>query len=524
MTEDNGNLSIDFLVGFTIFLLGFIWVISMIPGMLIGLQAYSIDYDAVAYRTGVILTEDPGWPALPPWESYNDMQKYNVTRFGLAISRDRPDILSQDKVNRFFCTSVSNPAVGFSYPDDYHQRAIFGDYPYRFKISLLDLETLRTRTVGERLPQSYGYIRRAVKIKGSSNATINASLYRNTDPVLTHVYTIEVNNSYLLTNVTDLAYQIDPAREQTMINITNLDSMCSGITLTNVKIYKLDAGVYSNVPFPVSNYPYIDGSSVRLLAMPHAVTNNVTLRLTPDFFNQMKAQNAQIFIAMRFDLSSNCRFLNNTQALPDYDTLNGVLTYYDPVSKVKNVNTTPFEYDYNSSHVTQPKLRDALLEVAVWSGETGYAANSSIFSDDFDAAGPPAAGWSQTGIVNRWGATPHEGAASIQIRDNPGNITRTISTAGYSGITVSFDMGTQMSGAVFTNAEWSPDGGTTWNLLKRIIPGDPEDDNHLHPFSYALPASADNNPAFTFRFSLGGAANNGDKAYIDNVQIGGIAD
>jgi len=65
MTDDAGNLSIDFLVGFTIFLLAFIWVVSLIPGLLIGLQSYTVDYDAVAYRTGVILVEDPGEPALP---------------------------------------------------------------------------------------------------------------------------------------------------------------------------------------------------------------------------------------------------------------------------------------------------------------------------------------------------------------------------------------------------------------------------------------------------------------------------
>jgi len=64
-SDDSGNLSIDFLVGFTIFLIAFIWVVSMIPGLLINLQGYTIDYDAVAYRTGVILTEDPGVPAFP---------------------------------------------------------------------------------------------------------------------------------------------------------------------------------------------------------------------------------------------------------------------------------------------------------------------------------------------------------------------------------------------------------------------------------------------------------------------------
>ena len=62
MTDENANLSIDFLVGFTIFILAFIWVVSIIPGLLIGLQSNTIDYDAVAYRTGVILVEDPGYP------------------------------------------------------------------------------------------------------------------------------------------------------------------------------------------------------------------------------------------------------------------------------------------------------------------------------------------------------------------------------------------------------------------------------------------------------------------------------
>src|SRR5665647_201151 len=164
MTDDNGNLSIDFLVGFTIFILAFIWVVSMIPGLLIGLQSYTIDYDAVAYRTGVILVEDPGWPASPPWESYGNLQKYNVTRFGLALSKDTPNILSEDKVNRFFCTTA------FNYPDDYHQKAIFGDFPYRFRISLFDLDTFKKQTVGEILPEGYGTIRRVVQIKGGSNA------------------------------------------------------------------------------------------------------------------------------------------------------------------------------------------------------------------------------------------------------------------------------------------------------------------------------------------------------------------
>jgi hypothetical protein len=532
MTADNGNLSIDFLVGFTFFILAFIWVVSMIPGLLIGLQSYTIDYDAVAYRTGVILVEDPGWPASPPWESYNNLQKFNVTRFGLAISRDTPNILSEDKVNRFFCTTA------FIYPDDYHQRAIFGDFPYRFQISLREKNESRKRVVGERLPPGYGSIRRVVTIKGSSNATINQSYIQNhsyikTDNVSIHVFSLLLNNTKLLSDVRNPAYQIDPAREQITINITDLRSTItdyptaippinhatSTINLINMKIYKLDAGIYSNIPLPVSNYPYSDGNTTRMSAFPAAVNDNITIRLNPQYIESMKAENSQIFLTLQFSVNPASTFLNNTQVIPDIASMDGKLTFENP-------NTTPFMYDYNPANVTQPKLRDAIVEVAVWSGETGLAsAITSIFTDDFDAVTAPA-GWTLGGpFVERFGGTPHNGLASIRIRDNPGSMTRTISTAGYSGVTASFEMGTQMSGgAMDADAEWSPDGGTTWNLLKRISPGDTEDDNDLHPFTYTLPAGADNNPAFTMRFSLTGPATGGDKIFVDNIEIGGIAD
>jgi hypothetical protein len=371
MTDENGNLSIDFLAGFTIFMLAFIWVVSMIPGLMIGLQSYTIDYDAVAYRTGVILVEDPGWPVSPPWESFIDAQKFNVTRFGLAVAKDTPNILSEDKVNRFFCSTA------YIYPGDYRTRVIFGDYPYGFNISLIDLGG-QNRTVGDVLPDGYGYIRRAVKIKGASNATIN-HLYIQSHPSFiknenasTHVFSILIDNQKLLGEVTDPAYQIDPAREQITINITDLRSTIteyppvitnatSSITLKNIKVYKRVGNDYSPVLLFPSDFPFIDGSSTRVSAMPAPVTDNVTLKFTPQFFDLMKAQNAQIYIALGFTVNPESTFLNNTQALPNFDTLDGQLTFNNP-------KTTPFYYDYNTTNVTQPRLRDAVVEVAVWSG------------------------------------------------------------------------------------------------------------------------------------------------------------
>ena len=49
-TDDAGQLSIDFIVGFTIFMIAFIIVVTMASGLLIGLSSKSIDYDSVAVQ------------------------------------------------------------------------------------------------------------------------------------------------------------------------------------------------------------------------------------------------------------------------------------------------------------------------------------------------------------------------------------------------------------------------------------------------------------------------------------------
>jgi hypothetical protein len=367
MTDESGNLSIDFLVGFTIFMLAFIWVASMVPGLLIGLKSNTIDYDAVAYRTGVILVEDPGWPASPPWEAYTDGQKDEITRFGLAVSKDSPNILSEDKINRFFCTS-------FIYPDDYHTRAIFGDYNYLFNISVLDVERNQMKSVGSVLPDGYGYIRRLTKIKGLSNTTIGKSQiekhhYNNTENVTVHEFSVIINNTKLLGDIADPAYQIDPARDTIIINITDLNSTIKtvdasastikvdptdptaySITLNSIKVYRWDSGTLSMVR--TYDKPFIDGNNIPQTP-PVNIRDNVSLIIDPRVFDIMKAGYSQVYINFSFrvgptsDPLSGCTFLNNTnnlQATPQ----------------------GPFSYDYFPENVTQPKLRDAVVEVAVW--------------------------------------------------------------------------------------------------------------------------------------------------------------
>ena len=289
MTDDSGVLSIDFIVGFTIFLIAFIWVVSLIPGLLINLQGFTIDYDAVAYRTGVILVEDPGWPQAPvsPWESKIDND--SVVRFGLAISSDTPNILSQEKVNRFFCTTATTAfPLPFIYRVDYKEKAIFGDYPYRFNISLRDVERNANQSIGDVLPEGYGYIRRLVKIKGGSNATIDGYNFKNTDNnVTSHTFSILINTPNLYTNMTDLFYQIDPARDQIMINITNLSKMNNNITLTGITVVgnsPASSLQYTLTGNTLSLDNQIKDNTNPLDKFPQHVNDTISIKFLPSYF------------------------------------------------------------------------------------------------------------------------------------------------------------------------------------------------------------------------------------------------
>lgn len=370
MSDNSGALSIDFLVGFTIFTLAFIWVATMIPGLFLGLSSHTIDYDAVAYRTGVVLTEDPGATSTvvtdgSPWEAQNPVTgKDNVARFGLAISKDSPNILNGEKVERFFCsTTSSSPATAFFYPDDYRKRVIFGDYPYRFNISLKVTDTGQFWSVGDVVAEhhSYGYIRRDVKIKGSSNATIfaNATPQPSDWNTTFKQYSLMIDSNELLSGkVRDPAYQIIPQKERIMINITNLTGSmnqsplvtASEVNLSWANFYIRYWGTNNLVSWPIKyqNFTYEDGNTTPVnlpvsLKTDKADLSNVSLIFERRMFKDF-APDSTIFINLTFGIDPPQEYLNNTQSQP---------FNYTYVANAKGV-------------ITPPSLKDAVLEVAVW--------------------------------------------------------------------------------------------------------------------------------------------------------------
>jgi len=335
--------SIDFLVGFTIFMVALIAVASMVPGLLAGLQSSGIDYDAVAYRTGVILVEDPGWPVDPPWETYDETHKGEIERIGLAVSKDAPNILLSTKIEKFFNTS-------FFDPEDYRSKAIFGDIPYSYNIRLRSLDWTYNYATGDDTPPGYGYIRRVVKIKEPSVAVINGSSFKvqyttMEDNSTTRTFTVRFDFNRLINQSIDPAYRIDPRAEPVNITITDFEEFLNGTasnaTLESVTLRRGS----SSIPFPYdeSDTDYytlrIDNNTVLYSPEPGVgVSSNISLVLKPP-------------ATSLFDLGPT-------------SILDVEFNFEDepPATNITGIHY----YDYNPANVTRPDLKPAVLEVAIW--------------------------------------------------------------------------------------------------------------------------------------------------------------
>lgn len=328
MHDDSGQLSIDFLVGFTVFLLAFIFVATLSSGLFINLQSKTIDYDAVAYRTGVILAEDPGYVTFDPnlrqpttkWELLNPEHQEETTRFGLAISPEYPNIypniLSEGKVQSFFTNEY-----GFS-KEDYASRLIFGDYPYRFNIKIKSLDvdqkyqySLADVSVADddTNVQKYGYIRRVVAIKDPGYATF--SLPGPADAA-SRVVNISIDFEDLSNTDRGKEYRLTPSDETIVIKIDNLTPMQ---TLTAMQF---------NGEVPPGTSPTV--KTIR-------TNNNLTLFIDPRYTRQLMGDDDK---AGKISIN---------------------LTFDQPV-----VSTSQFTYTYDNPSVTLPSLVPAVMEVKIW--------------------------------------------------------------------------------------------------------------------------------------------------------------
>lgn len=360
--NETAQLSLDFLAGISIFVTTLVIATTMISGLLIGLQTKHIDYDAVAYRTGVILAEDPGEPntqfnyltitEADQWEFIGIDQKDKVRRFGLILYKSTPRVLARQKITSFYNRE--------RFPDisEYRERIIAGDYPYNFNISLRIPETGETYTLGDPYtPNStYGYIRRIVLVKSQTMAKVDMNNFYSSQPDTGNFF-VNITYTQLFNQSRGPHYWIEPPKEDISINLLNISSIRNQSSATDVKLNNinmtfdgrlLDGTLRYGVDFPyrdfVAKIDDIDHTFVwnGTAGSPLDVTQSVNITFPAGYFipSSAYANVTLIRMTIRYEFD------------PDTVNLSSSNNYY--------------EYMPGSNGFTPPSLVPAVLEVRVW--------------------------------------------------------------------------------------------------------------------------------------------------------------
>lgn len=362
--DDSGQLSIDFLAGISIFVITLIIAATMISGLLVGLQSKKIDFDAVAYRTGVILAEDPGEPntqfnyltitEADQWEFIGYDQKDQVRRFGLTLYKSTPRILAEQKTARFF------DRTQFPELSEYHDRMIAGDYPYHFNVSfrIIGEDTLY---VGEPFDphSSYGYIRRVVLVKNQTNAVVDMYQFNRT-PDTDH-FSVNLTYGWLLDQSRGPQYWIEPPKEDIVVNLTNFTGIKKDagtpIKLKNIKMTfdgrLLDGTEVSGVDLPYREFlVWIDNTPPKTFNWPigsgssEVVNNAINITFPAGYFIPPSAYADITLIRMNIRYEFEPNALNLSSAYNSYE--------YLPDRPISSPGFSP------------PNLRPAIMEVRVW--------------------------------------------------------------------------------------------------------------------------------------------------------------
>jgi hypothetical protein len=329
------------MVGFTIFMIAFIFVATMMSGLLINLLSRTVDYDAVAYRTGVVLVEDPGEPRYYVGSAENwhlldlsiPLERDTLKRLGLSLERYSPGYLQQQKVDKFFQYDSSILCSGsdsLCYPDDYRKKLIFGDYPYSFNITLRKLDELTIYSVGEISPPHYGYTRRLVKIKqpGASMA-LNVTNWTSQYVIVR----MEFSELYSLANP---LYRVDPLNEKTTILLRNFTIPNTAMQSTPfIYVYPPTGGSPTPLMIPGSSPTVLiyDSPGFRCTSYPCLMSNISYVEVEEGFFKRIN--------------------------LDEFSLIEINMTFNQTVSE-------GFAYNFNYTTSTLSPAETAVLEVKIW--------------------------------------------------------------------------------------------------------------------------------------------------------------
>jgi len=369
--HESGILSIDFLAGISIFVITLIVAATMISGLLISLQTKKIDFDAVAYRTGVILVEDPGEPNTQfnyltitesdQWEFIGDAQKNKIRRLGLTLYKSTPRVLARQKVLSFF-NKAQFPRAQFSDISEYRDRIIAGDYPYNFNVTLKIIGEEPPYHVGDAFdPHSaHGYIRRVVLVKNQTGAEIDLSPYYIDDTPDSNSFSVNMTYGWLLNQNRGPQYWIEPPKEDISINLVNVGSIknlsqASDVRLENIRI-TFDGRL-------------LDGTEVSGVDLPYR-TFSAIIDATPVLFNWPWGAGAPRDVNQAINITFPAGYFIPPSAYAEITLIRMNIRYeFEPGTVNLSQSTNSYEYipdSIGSPGFSPPHLTPAVLEVRVW--------------------------------------------------------------------------------------------------------------------------------------------------------------
>lgn len=365
--DDSGILSIDFLAGISIFVITLIVAATMISGLLISLQTKKIDFDAVAYRTGVILVEDPGEPntqfnyltitEADQWEFIGYDQKDKIRRFGLTLYKSTPRVLAEQKVLSFF-SQGQFPRAQFSELSEYRDRMIAGDYPYNFNVRLKIIGG-DTYEVGDTFdPQSvYGYIRRVVLVKNQTGAEIDLTPYYVDNDPDSDSFSVDMTYGWLLNQDRGPQYWIEPPKEDISVNLVNFGSIRDLSQASNVRLENIRMTFDGRL---------LDGTEVSGVDLPYR-TFIAEIDGTPVLFNWPVGAGAPRDVNQYINITFPAGYFIPPSAYAEITLIRMNIRYeFEPGTVNLSQLTNSYSYIPGSPGFIPPHLTPAIMEVRVW--------------------------------------------------------------------------------------------------------------------------------------------------------------
>ncbi|WP_202319073.1 DUF7287 family protein [Archaeoglobus neptunius] len=153
--DREGKLSLDLLIGLSIFLFTFIFVANFLPGVFADVR-HEISLGSNSYRVASLLVEDPGYPL--DWEYRINTSNCNSKEFRPGLARfdttTRYNNLNRTKVEKFFelianntCREETRKYLGLDLSNVSWEK-------YKFNVSLQNLSDAIVFQGGDKIPES----------------------------------------------------------------------------------------------------------------------------------------------------------------------------------------------------------------------------------------------------------------------------------------------------------------------------------------------------------------------------------